>query len=456
MTLAQHPEFQAGLQMLAAHFESVRESWDIPGLSAGVVYDQELVWSQGFGYADLESQRPATPDTVYRIASVTKTFTATMLMQLRDAGRLQLDDPVAQHVPAVNIKPEFSDRPITFRQLAAHSSGIEREARPANYWASFDFPAVKTMLADLPDFETLMPPLRWVKYSNLGYALLGYALGVIAGQPYEDYVQEHILRPLGMIDTGFALTDAMRQRLAVPYMIRDTPQPIRTADTLGAINPAAGLYATVEDLARYVAFQFRADSTVLHAESLHEMRNPVALFPNWRGGWGIGWELTRLDDVVIVEHGGGMRGYMAHVAFVPDMKLGVILLSNNSDLRVRSVLAEYTAFKILLPVLQRIGSYSVERPTAETLAGWRPYEGLYTNQDDWIRVEIKIIGDQLRFVVVDGAESLSGQVLSALDDHRFRLDEGGGYGEVITFDMDETGNSTGFQNGNDEYFARLS
>ena len=156
-----------------------------PGLAIGIVHDQDLVWTRGFGQADRERGIPATPETLFRIASITKTFTATAIMQLRDQGKLQLDDPVAKHLPSFAVRPrEPGGHPITIRHLLMHVSGLPREA-DFPYWTTQQFPTREAILKALPDQEQFFQAeTRW-KYSNLAVMLAGEIVTSVSGEPWE-------------------------------------------------------------------------------------------------------------------------------------------------------------------------------------------------------------------------------------------------------------------------------
>src|SRR5262245_18627145 len=175
------------IRLLEAWIESQMAYRGQPGLSIGIVQDQDLVWSRGFGFADREGNIPATTDTLYRIASITKTFTATAIMQLRDQGRLELDDPVSKHLSWFRVRPrEAGGRPITIRHLLTHISGLPREA-DSPYWTTDDFPTREEIIKALPDYEQIFnAETRW-KYSNLavggGRVSLRRALGSVCQGP---------------------------------------------------------------------------------------------------------------------------------------------------------------------------------------------------------------------------------------------------------------------------------
>ena len=215
--LAAAPNVSSNIDLLSAWIESQMAYRNQPGLSVAVVYDQELVWAAGFGQADVAQQQPATPQTIYRIASITKLFTATAVLQLRDAGKLQLDDPVSKHLPWFNIQNPYTDAPpITLRHLLTHTAGLPRESA-FPYWNDANFPSIEEIQAKLPEQTTVLPTEKRWKYSNLGLSLAGEVVTAVSGQPYPEYVEAHILKPLGMADTFVSTIDPEHPQLAVGY-----------------------------------------------------------------------------------------------------------------------------------------------------------------------------------------------------------------------------------------------
>ncbi len=156
--VADDPGVQSNLRLLEAWIETQIAYRNLPGMSIGIVYDQELVWARGFGYADVASKTPATPATIYRIASNSKVLTSIAVMQLRDAGKLRLEDPVADHLRWFRIRQRFPDaRPITIRHLLTHTSGLPRDAAYP-YWTDLDFPTLEEVQSALPEQETVFRP----------------------------------------------------------------------------------------------------------------------------------------------------------------------------------------------------------------------------------------------------------------------------------------------------------
>ena len=212
-----HSDVASNIELLSAWIEAQMAHRAEPGLSVAIVHDQDLVWARGFGHADLESRVAATAGTGYRIASVTKLFTGTAILILRDAGMLQLDDPVDRHLPWFDIRQRYPDAPpITIRHLLTHTAGLPREAA-FPYWTDANFPTREQVREALPRQETAYPvETRW-KYSNLALALAGEIVAAVSGQSYETFVQQRILDPLAMSDTLVRAPHPDDPRLAVGY-----------------------------------------------------------------------------------------------------------------------------------------------------------------------------------------------------------------------------------------------
>ncbi len=215
--IAALPSVAGGIRLLGAWVESRMAYQGLPGISLGIVYDRDLIWSRGFGFADVDTRVATTPRTVYRIASITKLFTSTAILQLRDAGALQLDDPVERHLPWFRLRGMAPDGvPITIRHLLTHTAGLPREAG-FPYWTDDHFPSREEVAARLPEQETAYPAeVKW-KYSNLGIALAGEIVAAASGMACEEWIQQHVTGRLGMRDTAFVLTEPQRGRLATGY-----------------------------------------------------------------------------------------------------------------------------------------------------------------------------------------------------------------------------------------------
>ena len=329
---------QASLESTAALDEMVakaRRSGALASVAVAIVRGDETVYAKAVGSADIAAGRPATTSTLYRIASLSKPLTASLLVALRDAGRLRLDDPLANHLPAgVQLPTDPRGAAgITLRHLAQHVSGLPE--RPINvprgeqyFWGEYDEVRLYESLARTP----LAAPIGdQVLYSNLGVGLLGHALARLEGESYGALLERVILEPLGMKDTAVATAAALGDRLATGY--GEAGKPVEQWE-LGCLAACGGVASNVLDMARFLSWQFRAgspDAGPLRGGSLSELHRPQRVLDGWRGAVGLGWFVDYTDDLgEVVRHNGGMAGYQAHMSFSPVGRVGVVVLANGS------------------------------------------------------------------------------------------------------------------------------
>ena len=305
-------------------------------MSAAVMVGNSVIWARGFGWANTELKIPAGVETIYRTGSISKTFTAVLLMQLVERGVLALDDHVVDHFPefAQLLGPEEQVRSITFRQLASHTAGIVREPElpfaasgPLAEWES-------KVLASIPTTSLQSAHGTEYFYSNIGFGILGLAISRAAGQPFMDLVRDLIFEPLGMRHSTFALTAALEPYMSVGYANRsdgteDTEYPAREHSGRGYKVPNGGVYSTVGDLARFTAaLSGAAPETILSARARREMLT-IQTPEDTTRGYGLGLSIRTTDTGVrLVGHGGSVAGYNAHMVFDPETKVGVILFRN--------------------------------------------------------------------------------------------------------------------------------
>ena len=290
--LVEHPEVRSAIDLLEAWIAAQRVARELPGVSIGIVHDQALIWSAGFGWADVERREPATADTLYRIGSITKLFTATALLILRDAGQLNLDDPLTAHLPWFQMKAAAGAGTITIRHLLTHTSGLPREgAFP--YFTDSRFPSIDEIRARLPMQERPLPTeSRW-KYSNLGATLAGEVVAAVAREPYVDFVRRRILEPLGMTATLVASPEPGHPRLATGYARRLLGSTKAPFNDLRGLTAAGNMTTSVVDLARFAMLQLRGGpaggAQILSGRTLAEMHRVHWLEPEWQAGWGLGF-----------------------------------------------------------------------------------------------------------------------------------------------------------------------
>lgn len=459
VAVSDHPEVAGNIKVLDAWIQSQMAYRGLPAMSVGVVYDQKLIWAKRFGFADVEKKVPATPATIYRMASVTKTFTATAIMQLRDAGKLSLEDPVAKYLPWFKIKSPFAGAPvITIRHLLTHTSGLPREAAYP-YFTDNKYPTLDQIKETLPNQEAVYAPETHWKYSNLGLALAGEIVAQVSGEPYEVYMRDHILKPLGMDSSTVLFPVEARDRLAVPYGRRmpDGKREIRPDTDAKGITPAANLSSTVEDLARYLSFHIGdgkvAGKPVLKSSTLREMHRVQWLQDDWKSGWGIGFAITRAESRTIVGHGGWVPGYRTQISFSPEDKMGVIVLTDADDgdpgFYVKQV------FALLAPAIKKATA-----PTplvAQPDPSWSNFVGTY--RDPWGDTEIVILNGEL--VMMDPRQDdPKGSLikLTPIEKNKFKaVPENFSYGEIgefVSFELGADGKAVRMKVG-ENYTPRL-
>ncbi len=308
----------------------------LPGLSASIVHDQNLVWSGAVGMADLEQGRPADTNTLYSICSISKLFTSVAIMQLRDQGKLQLSDPISKHLDFFDLKQKYEDStPITVESLLTHSGGLPREA-DFPYWSGpeFEFPTKDQVIDHLSNQETLYSSQTRYQYSNLGLSLLGYIVEEASGQPYDAYIREHILDPLGMDDTYPEMpSQHVGGQLAVGYgniTRKGHRNPARFFEAEG-IAPAAGFASTVEDLAKFAQWQFRLrgdKEELLHGYTLAEMQRVHFATPGSTTMRGLGFSMSAREGDTFVGHGGSCPGFRSQFLMQNEDKIGVAVAVN--------------------------------------------------------------------------------------------------------------------------------
>jgi CubicO group peptidase (beta-lactamase class C family) len=398
----------------------------LPSVSAGVFRGEELVWSEAIGLADVERGVEATPDTQYAVASITKTFTAVSVLQLRDAGKLELDDPLSKHLP------EAAHGTPTLRRMLAHASGLQREP-PGEIWETLTFPGEEDLLRGLEEAEQVLPPMAAWHYSNLAFALLGVVVSRISGTPFRDYAQERLLGPVGLEQT----TWGSGEDAALPYFVEPYSDSVRREPVLelGGKGGESGLYSTVGDLARWGAFLCDPDESVLAPSSVAELHDlNVMAEPNWTLGWGLGIELWRRGERIFGGHTGGFPGFLSILTYSRRDRVGAVVLTNAGNWPNLSPtglgLAE-AALEELAPELEPW------RPEAAPPAEIAPLLGRWWSEGDETIFSWR--GGKLEARLADAPAEREPSVFEPEGDDRFRVVSGRERGERLRVVRDENG-----------------
>jgi CubicO group peptidase (beta-lactamase class C family) len=321
---------------------------NIPGIAYGITVDNELVVSGATGYINLENKTPATPLSAFRIASMTKSFTAMAILKLRDEGKLNLSDPVSTYIPEVaTLEYLTEDAPtIDIENLLTMTAGFPED----NPWGDRQLDESDQMLMDLMEEGVSFsnPSSYAFEYSNTGYALLGAIVSRISGVPYQEYITTNILEPLGMRQTYWDYDSVPKEQLVMGYRWEEEQWKSEPMLHDGAFGAMGGLITTIEDFSKYVSFHLSAwparngeDTGPVKRSSLREMQTPqfAALNVNATdfsnepcpliSGYGFGLGITTYcNDLKQVGHGGALPGFGSYYSFFPEYGVGIMAFCN--------------------------------------------------------------------------------------------------------------------------------
>lgn len=434
-----------------------RQLDDVPGLVLGLACGPAVTWSRGFGLADREAGLAATDTTPFRIASITKVFTALAVLQLRDEGRLGLDDPVSEHLSWFELENSVEMPAVTIRHLLTHTSGL-----PTNS-AATDFnrmtqPTAEVARSVLPNQRLLFAPGTDENYSNLGFALLGQVVASVSDRSYRAYMAEEVFAPLGLEHTMAHPAPDLPQ--ATGYHLRQPDRTRRPADFLhlAVFTPAGGMATTAADLVRFLAFVLAPDRTagVIEPETLREMQRVHHWVDSARGGSGLAWAVEQRPGVHEVYHGGGLPTQASHLRVDLHRGFGVIVLANAEDADPAAYASE--ALALLRRASEAVPAredHGQPRPSGDRHApgkvgdvreGSPSAEGLerYTGRYRFHERELWIMELGAELLLISPLADRPSRTIVRLEpagEHRFRLGGsvlgGGATGQTVEFVVEE-------------------
>jgi len=399
----------------------------MPSVSAAVFRDGDVLWRSALGLADVETGEPATPDHAYRIGSITKTFTAVCILQLRDAMVVDLDDALRTHIPEAPVG-------LTIRDALSHLSGLQREP-PGEIWESLTPPSREELLSGLEDAERVLRPGEAWHYSNLAFGLLGEVVMRRSEHGYEEALRARVLEPLGLARTGFDPDDPRATGYYVdPYSDRVTVEPDVSGD--GPTAAIGWLWSTVDDLARFGDFLAAGHDGVLVRETVDEMARLRTMVDEarWTLGWGLGVGLYRRGDRVFVGHGGAMPGFLASLCVHrPERTGAAVLVGASAEAEPETVALDLA--EAALDALPRV-------PEA-----WRPDpvvpEDAVALLGRWWSegspLELSWRGERLRLEALAYPVGRNVSWLAREGDDRWRIVEGRELGELLRVVRDDAG-----------------
>jgi CubicO group peptidase (beta-lactamase class C family) len=330
-------------------FNAYADKIHSPGIVYGIVANGRLMHSGSRGYTDIERKILCDTHSAFRIASMSKSFTAMAILQLRDAGKLNLDEPVSNYIPELKAQNMLSlDAPaITIRHLLTHTAGFPEDNPWGDRQLAVSDEAMLAMFRKGISFSNI--PGETFEYSNMGFAMLGYIIKKVSGQPYEQFIRENILKPLNMTSTWWEYNEVPPEKLANGYRYVNGRWNKETLLHAGAYGAMGGLISTMEDFAKYVSLHLSAwppsdhpDDGPLRRSSIREMHKPWQLIqlhvdaktrdgktcPTVAGyGYGLSWQ-TNCQDLISIQHSGGLPGFGSNWIIAPQYGVGVVCFSN--------------------------------------------------------------------------------------------------------------------------------
>ncbi len=332
----------AGERMAPVFDPFLQEIFDVgvaPGMAVAVVQGDELVYARGFGFAEVEAGRPVTPETLFYVASTSKSFTALAAALLAERGDLDLEAPLSTHLPALRMTPPLSADSITLRDLLTHTHGIDAGG-PVTIRTAFTGEFTNDLLVEILSTYGPASSGRAFRYGNLGYNIAGLAMDATLGESWKEVLQREVFDPLGMTSTTAYRSKADAGRLAMPYgtdpggLVR---RPYAKDDA--NMHAAGGHLSTVLDLAKYLEAHLNAGRVdgrqVLPEAAIAETHRPQAdqdrtFGPFHRHAWGLGWDIGTYDGDTLLSRFGGFNGFHSHLSFMPRHRIGVAVQVNEA------------------------------------------------------------------------------------------------------------------------------
>ncbi len=335
--------YKDAFHLINIWLEAQKDYEAIPSIMGVVVEDQQVIWHGAFGKSNLTENRVSDPNTICSICSISKTFTAVAIMKLVDEGKVGLDDKVKDILTFYNIDQKFPEGgAVTVRSILSHSSGLPRDTGHS-YWSGpdFPFPKKKELKTKLSKFETMFPVGTDVKYSNLGYAILGLIIEEVSGLTYKEYVEANIFKPLGMSNSHVEMKmSEYGTKHAIGYTATNRNGKRKQAGfyQTRAMQPAAGISTTIMDIAKYASWIFRSmgadKAEILKPSSLIKLLSVQSEIKNGNNEQAFGFQIyTDSDGNKWAMHGGICPGFVSYLKMDVSNKTAYAILANANGVR---------------------------------------------------------------------------------------------------------------------------
>jgi CubicO group peptidase (beta-lactamase class C family) len=368
---------------LAPELQKLMDELALPGLAVGVVLDQRIVYAQGFGVTESGSGEPVTPLTIFHMASVSKPFVATAVMQLAETGRVNLDEPVTTYLPYFCVSNE--EAAVTVRQMLSHTAGLPNVEDYEWYAPTYDDQALERYVRELAGVALIHPPGSQFDYSNMAYDCLGDVIAKASGMTFEDYMQENVLSAAGMRNSSYLMPDEgeLPSYWAAPHLRGLVAFPWDGYPYNRTHAPSSTLHSNVVDMCQW------AIANLARGEGEHRILEPSSYDTFWtpiaaagRGDFGqdiaLGWFLGEYCGRQLIGHTGSDTGFRSSFYMVPEETLAIVLLCNDYSAPLLSLTALVLDAAlggelptVMIPALHRVGATMIQEGYDKALAEWR-------------------------------------------------------------------------------------
>ncbi|MCC2307674.1 serine hydrolase domain-containing protein [Cellulomonas chengniuliangii] len=407
--MSQTETIRAAAGYLAQFVETQAVHHRVPGVQVAIRSDDELVLDMAVGVADAVAGTPLRTDHLFRIASHSKTFAATSVMQLVEAGRIRLDDAIGQYVPEL-VEAGSPIAEATIRELLGHQSGVIRDGVHADFWQlAYPFPDRETLIADIVADGRVYARNEHFHYSNVGYSLLGLAIEAASGQTFDEYTRTHIIEPLGLTRTGAEYDPARADEYASGHTAllfgTHERQVIEHVDTR-VMSAATGFYSTAAELTEYGAAHWFGDTRLLSDDSkrlMQRLESVVSSYGEEVGRYGVGMDVRKIGDRPLIGHSGGYPGHITRTYIDPKDKLVVSVLTNAVDGPATPIATALV--KLIDAALTPRRGFTPPAP-AGVLPPLESYTGRFANL--WGLLDLTVLGGRLVALDPSSADPMEG------------------------------------------------
>ena len=413
----------------------------VPGVQAAVLHDGEMLLSTAHGVSSLDSGTPLTEHHLFRIASHSKTFTATAIMQLQERELLRLDDRVGEWLPELASAPIAA---VTLRELVSHAGGLTRDGEDGDFWQlARAFPDRAELLRIAAEASDILPRNDRFKYSNVGFSLLGLVVEAASGQSYNAYVAEHIVDRLGLADTDPEYVEARSGEYAAGHSALSYAPERLTIDHIDtrAMAAATGFSSTASDLVGYMAAHFTGDDRLLSDDSKRMMQRVEWAVKGTDTSYGLGFGISEIGERRVLGHGGGYPGHITRTFFDPEDRIAVSVFTNAIDGPAETWAT--TAFR-LIDLAARAGTEDTEDGIERST-----FTGRFANL--WGVFDVVELGGRLyQLAPALPDPTVSRAELEVVDADTLRIAEAPGYGspgELVKYTRAEDGSILSIRGG---------